>query len=110
MYIEKNAFVKKKMFKHGFKFSAKWSEKKVMLTVFFWHEKTITIDFLENGAIVKSASYCQHLRQNSSHLLNDPYLKVKENKTKFFSQKVLPWIIVTVKLQVALFPALSNAV
>ena len=34
----------------------------------------ITIDFLEKGATVNSVSYCQHPRQNSLYLLNDPHI------------------------------------
>ena len=37
-----------------------------------WNMKgPITIDFLEKGATVNFASYCQLLRHNSPYLLND---------------------------------------
>ena len=49
------------------KFWMQWSVKKVMLIV-FWD---ITVDFLEKGATVNSASYCQLLKQISPYLLND---------------------------------------
>ena len=45
------------------KFNTKWSVKKVMLTVFLDMKGPITIDFLEKGATVNSASYCQFLKQ-----------------------------------------------
>ena len=41
-----------------------------MLTVFWDMKRPITIDFLEKGATVNSASYCQ-LKQYSPYLLND---------------------------------------
>ena len=45
------------------------SIKKVMLTVFSDMKETMTIDFLEKGTTVISASYYQLLRQNSPYLL-----------------------------------------
>ena len=46
------------------KLQAPWSAKKVILTVFWGMKGPITIDFLEKGAVVNSASYCQLIRQN----------------------------------------------
>ena len=37
----------------------------------------ITIDFLEKGATVTVASYCQFCRQNSPYLLNDPHIRMQ---------------------------------
>ena len=42
-----------------------WSVKEVTLTVFWYMKEPITIDFLEKGATVDRAAYCQLLRQNS---------------------------------------------
>ena len=36
------------------------------------HKRPITTDFLGYGAIINSASYCEHLWQNSPDLLNEP--------------------------------------
>ena len=52
------------------KFWVQQSVKKVMLTVFLDMKGPIIIDFLEKGAVVKSASYCQLLTQNSPYLFN----------------------------------------
>ena len=54
------------------KFQVQLLIKKVMLTDFWDIKGLITIDFLEKGATVKSASYCQLSRQNSPYLFNDP--------------------------------------
>ena len=42
-----------------------------MLIVFSDMKGSITFDFLEKGATVNSASYCQLLRQYSPYLFND---------------------------------------
>ena len=38
------------------------------------HKRPITVDFLEKGATVNSASYCQLLGENSPYLLNGSYI------------------------------------
>ena len=43
------------------KFLAQQSVKKVMLTVFWDIKESITIDILEKGATINSASYCRYL-------------------------------------------------
>ena len=54
------------------KFQALQSVKKVMLTSGAW--KNPSLDFLEKGANVNSASYCHLLHQNSPYLFNDPHI------------------------------------
>ena len=53
------------------KFQVQQSVKKIMLRVFQDMKGTITIDSLEKGSTVNSASYYQLLKQNSPYLLND---------------------------------------
>ena len=45
-----------------------------MLTMFWDMKGIITINFLEKGAIVNTASYRQFLGQNSPYLFNNPYI------------------------------------
>ena len=45
-----------------------------MLAVFGNIKGPITFDFQEKGTTVNSASYCQHLEQNSPYLSNDPHI------------------------------------
>ena len=52
------------------KFRAQQSVKKVMLTVFWDMKGPITIDFLEKGATVNNASYCQLLKQRLPYLFS----------------------------------------
>ena len=54
-------------------FQVQQSVKKVMLTAFWNMKGPITINFLEKGATVNSASDSHLLMQNSPYLLNDPY-------------------------------------
>ena len=64
------------------KFQAQWLIKKVLLA-FFWDVKvSITIYFFEKSVTINSASYCQSVKQNSPHLLND--LCVNEQKYIMF--------------------------
>ena len=44
---------------------------KVILTVFWDMKGPMTIDFIEKGATVNNASYCQLLWKNSPYLLNN---------------------------------------
>ena len=54
-------------------FRVQQSLKKVILT-FFWNMKgLVTIDFLEKGPTVNSASYFQLFMQNSPYSMNDPH-------------------------------------
>ena len=59
------------------KFSLLWSVKKVMQTL-----KDPSLDFLEKGAIVNSASFCQLHKQTLPYLLNDPCTSTVTQKSK----------------------------
>ena len=58
-----------------------------MLTFFLDIKGHISIDFLEKGATVSSASYCQ-LRQNSPNSLNDTRIERKKERKKERSDKL----------------------
>ena len=78
-------------------FLAQWSVKKLMLTV-FWDIKGpfITIDFLEKGATVNSASYCQILRQYFTLFIERPsYHSLEDNaqveSLQHYQEQVSTW-------------------
>ena len=56
--------------------------------IIFWSMKeSITIDFLEKGTTVNSASYCEFILQSSPYLLNDHHIYI-------YNHRVVPltWI------------------
>ena len=55
------------------RFQTQRGAKKVMLTVFCNMKGPMTIDFVEKGATLNSASHCQLFRQNSPYILNEPH-------------------------------------
>ena len=58
------------------------STKKVMQTVFCDMKGPMTIDFLEKGTTVNSASYCQFLKENSPYLLNNLHSFMHTNSNR----------------------------
>ena len=69
------------------KYRARKSVKNLMLTVFCDIKGPIRIDFLEKGAAVNSASYCQLLWQNSSYLFNDSHLLEMQPSFTYMAKK-----------------------